>query len=409
MVTTSLYILFSYLQHSLHNNVSSTPSVTSLLSYLSNSKLINNRRKENNSAKFANSNQCEILYPRRLKQAQYHQHHHQHQSQKQVKLETLVKASSINEGKRRITGLDMPVTAHYVAPRAPIVLCHGLYGFDLWGPDAFPRLQIHYWNGVEDALAKLGAKVIVTGVSRTGSIAQRAQQLHDVLKIVLDNQDVNFVAHSMGGLDCRHLLSHIKDRPYRVQSLTTICTPHRGSPVMDWFRDHVGVGIEKQKDISWQTTSMSMAKSVNRSEASVANWNIDVNAKNLLNTAIQWFDEPAYANLTTNYCNNYFNPNTPDDPSVAYYSYAASVTIPTWSSLLGLPWQLVKEKEGDNDGIVSVESAKWGQYVKTVQADHWDLTGKSYLPYRWQTDSSSNFDRIEFYMELATRLYHSSH
>jgi triacylglycerol lipase len=30
-------------------------------------------------------------------------------------------------------------------PRNPIVLCHGLYGFDVWGPSSFPRLQMHYW------------------------------------------------------------------------------------------------------------------------------------------------------------------------------------------------------------------------------------------------------------------------
>lgn len=30
-------------------------------------------------------------------------------------------------------------------PRYPIVLCHGLYGFDVLGPSAYPRLQLHYW------------------------------------------------------------------------------------------------------------------------------------------------------------------------------------------------------------------------------------------------------------------------
>lgn len=62
------------------------------------------------------------------------------------------------------------------------------------------------------------------------------------------------MAHSMGGLDCkhispqsvhlnphacflpigRHLISHIKPTEYTPLSLTTISTPHRGSPFMDW-------------------------------------------------------------------------------------------------------------------------------------------------------------------------------
>jgi hypothetical protein len=95
------------------------------------------------------------------------------------------------------SGLSMPVTPHYVAPRAPIVLCHGLYGFDKIGPDSLPLLQVQYWGGIENELAKLGAKVIVTKVPSTGSILDRAHTLHSILKSILEGKDVNFVAHSM--------------------------------------------------------------------------------------------------------------------------------------------------------------------------------------------------------------------
>jgi hypothetical protein len=97
----------------------------------------------------------------------------------------------------RSNGLEMPVTPGYIAPRAPIVLCHGLYGYDKIGPDAIPSLQIHYWSGIDDALAKLGAKVIVTKVPRTGGIQERAQQLHTILKATANDKDINFLAHSM--------------------------------------------------------------------------------------------------------------------------------------------------------------------------------------------------------------------
>ena len=42
------------------------------------------------------------------------------------------------------------------------------------------------------------------------------------------------MAHSMGGLDCRHLITHVQPSDYTPLSLTTISTPHRGSPFMDW-------------------------------------------------------------------------------------------------------------------------------------------------------------------------------
>ncbi|RIB21304.1 hypothetical protein C2G38_1891443, partial [Gigaspora rosea] len=77
--------------------------------------------------------------------------------------------------------------------------------------------------------------------------------------------------------------------------------------------------------------------------------------------------------ITTDYCVNYFNKSTPNNPSVAYYSYGASTNVPIWSPLY-FPYQIIKEKEGPNDGLVSVKSAQCGKYIGTVECDHWDLT-----------------------------------
>lgn len=93
-----------------------------------------------------------------------------------------------------------PITPHYRAPRNPIVLCHGLFGFDVRGPKNIPVLQFHYWSGVEDTLAKLGAKIIVTKVPQAGSIWERSSTLHQILENILVDQKVNFVAHSMVSL-----------------------------------------------------------------------------------------------------------------------------------------------------------------------------------------------------------------
>ncbi|KAG2183242.1 hypothetical protein INT43_006246 [Umbelopsis isabellina] len=344
-------------------------------------------------------------------------------------------------------GLDMPVTPGYIAPRAPIVLCHGLYGYDKIGPDAIPSLQIHYWGGIDDALAKLGAKVIVTRVPRTGGIQQRAQQLHTILKATAKGKDINFLAHSMGGLDCRYLISHIKDRPYKVKSLTTVATPHRGSPFMDWCRDHLGVGvlsamseaayeakqlevggvdpgtasIEMEQGKANKQTVYEKKKDSGFSIPFVNNISLSALAKipttlidPVVSRVIQSLDTPAYSNLTTDYCKNHFNPNTPDDPTVDYYSYGASKRIPIWSTL-GFPWQVIQEKEGDNDGLVSLTSAKWGRYVETVNADHWELKTSSNLhprkliPGTVVEKDSKDFDPVEFYMRMATYLYHQGH
>lgn len=107
------------------------------------------------------------------------------------------------------------------------------------------------------------------------------------------------------------------------------------------------------------------------------------------------FDSPAYGNLTTHFMNETFNPSTPNDPSVKYLSVAGrtnkmSVLHPLWFPKLILDaaaergyaeekGKSGKEYEG-NDGLVSVSSAKWGEWLGTVDnTHHWDLRGEGGL------------------------------
>src|SRR5262245_38269001 len=77
----------------------------------------------------------------------------------------------------------------------------------------------------------------------TGTIAERAAVMNEFLTRTLEkNAEINFLAHSMGGLDCRHLITHMKPTHYRPISLTTLSTPHRGSSFMDFCRDYLGLG-----------------------------------------------------------------------------------------------------------------------------------------------------------------------
>jgi triacylglycerol lipase len=74
----------------------------------------------------------------------------------------------------------------------------------------------------------------VSHTRRTGSVVERAENLHNLLLEKVPGREINLMAHSMGGLDCRHLITHIQPREYTPRSLTCIATPHRGSPFMDW-------------------------------------------------------------------------------------------------------------------------------------------------------------------------------
>src|SRR2546428_5344478 len=58
----------------------------------------------------------------------------------------------------------------YTQTRYPIVLVHGLFGFDAIGP-------VDYWYGIPAALRADGAQVYVTQVSASNSTEVRGEQL----------------------------------------------------------------------------------------------------------------------------------------------------------------------------------------------------------------------------------------
>ena len=55
----------------------------------------------------------------------------------------------------------------------------------------------------------------------------------------MSGQRVLIVAHSMGGLDARYMISRMGMEDH-VAALLTITTPHRGSPYADWIVRHLG-------------------------------------------------------------------------------------------------------------------------------------------------------------------------
>ena len=63
-----------------------------------------------------------------------------------------------------------------------------------------------------------------------------------------------------------------------------------------------------------------------------------------------------------------FNAATPDAPTVKYFSYSAAATFPIYSPFY-VSYKYIKAIEGDNDGLVSVQSAKWGTRLSLCHQD----------------------------------------
>ncbi|KAA1099894.1 hypothetical protein PGT21_024073 [Puccinia graminis f. sp. tritici] len=271
-------------------------------------------------------------------------------------------------------------------PRHPIVLCHGLYGFAVRGPSSFPRFQIHYWGKLLEILrSRLGVKVIVGKVPPTGTIEERAVELDKLLQSLPNTArrppKYNFIAHSMGGLDARYLISHLNPQTYTPISLTTICTPHRGSPFMDWCRANIGVGLSAT-EASQKRVPFSLKEPLLRRPPEPLGYLPNNLLKVLL---LNLLDSPAYSNLSTDYLTGEFNPRTPDRAGVEYFSIAAkigknglSLIHPLWLPGLLIDRLVETHEQGNHDGLVTVQSAQWGRFLGTiVGTDHWEIRGSS--------------------------------
>ena len=171
-----------------------------------------------------------------------------------------------------------------------------------------------------------GFDVYYTNVEFAGSVALRARQLSEQINEIL-NQDnaekVHIIAHSMGGLDARHMIVDRDGMAGKVASLTTIGTPHLGTSFAD-------IGIT-------------------------------LGGRLVIDSLSSILDLKGFDDLTIKSCDD-FNRRAEAqeaDNDVVYRTCASSekrdhVFLPLQPS-----WFFINEKEGENDGLVSVKSQRW--------------------------------------------------
>lgn len=114
----------------------------------------------------------------------------------------------------------------YTQTKHPIVLVHGLLGFDALGP-------VQYFYGIPAELRRSGAVVYTASVSQSNSTEVRGEQLLkelQTLKARYGHTKFNLIGHSHGGNTIRYVAGV---SPGLVASVTTVGTPHQGSKVAD--------------------------------------------------------------------------------------------------------------------------------------------------------------------------------
>ena len=218
--------------------------------------------------------------------------------------------------------------------QTPIVLVHGILGFDRLG---LPDSPISYFRRIPKALSDAGYTVPEPPVlNPAGTVEQRANDLKDYLENneAVKDSTVHLIAHSMGGLDSRYAISQL-GMADRVLSLTTLGTPHGGTSIADL-------------DISVFGGLLSVMDST------------------------RLVDLQGFFDLTRRYSLEFEQAGVVDAESVRYFS-VAGLYNPGLLDLLKLTHDFVFEKEGANDGLVSVTSATFGTFLGTWPGDHFRL------------------------------------
>lgn len=227
----------------------------------------------------------------------------------------------------------------------PIVLVHGLLGFDSIGVGS---LSQDYFRGVPARLGELGVEVHVPRLPPLGGIAVRAAALAEQVRRI-ETDRVVIVAHSMGGLDARYAIAELGLHE-RVAALVTIGTPHRGTPIAHGIGNVAGLArmsrlLDEQLAVIGDLSPQSMVE---------------------------------------------FNRRVRDVPSVAYLSYVgAPRQSDQVNAVLRASMRLLAKRSGPNDGLVPAESQRWGTVLGEIEADHWAQIG-------WGT----SFDAAGFYQDL---------
>lgn len=254
----------------------------------------------------------------------------------------------------------------------PILMVHGVFFRDY--------RYINYWGRIPRELQRNGAAVYYGCQQSAAAVEDSGKELAARIREIVEEtgcEKVNIIAHSKGGLDSRAAIAHQGMGPY-VATLTTINTPHRGCIFAEYLLGKVP-----------QAARQKIADTYNATLRRLGDQNPDFLA--------------AVTDLTASACEKR-NALTPDDPGVVYESVMSYCRRAGHGKFpLNMTHPIVRHFDGKNDGLVSVDSAKWGSRFTLLEPcgkrgiSHGDVVDLN-------RENIPGFDVREFYVELVADL-----
>ena len=255
----------------------------------------------------------------------------------------------------------------------PLLLVHGVFFRDF---DHF-----NYWGRIPAELEKNGATIYYGEHNSAAAVNDSALELEKRIKEIVQQTGcgkVNIIAHSKGGLDSRTAIATTSARQY-VASLTTINTPHRGCEFADYL---LGEIPQKQQEM--------IAKQYNTVAAKLGDKNPDFLA--------------AVYDLTSEKCRER-NEIIHDDPDIYYQSVGSVMNEASSGQFpLNFTYRLVKYFDGENDGLVGIDSFNWGSSLQMVRLEK---KGRGISPgdmIDLNRENLKGLDIREFYVQLVSDL-----
>jgi triacylglycerol lipase len=243
------------------------------------------------------------------------------------------------------------------------------------------------FSKVRSLYESFGVPVLQPELHPSASIEYRSRQLKAAIEEAYGlGHPVHIIGHSMGGLDARYLASPAGlGCGDRICTIVTLGTPHKGSPVARRI----------PRSLTWTVGRIGrMALKGQRIVPGLGRY------------SRYWEDLAddrweALEELTGEYLNKKFNTAIIDHPAVRYYSYGGDISSGSHKFLSRFRAHIARLLGVFNephDGLVAVESTKWGTFLGVLPADHGAMIGLQVIP-----GVCSGFDHLPFFEQL---MYH---
>ncbi len=244
------------------------------------------------------------------------------------------------------------------ATRYPIVLVHGMLGFDELDLGWFGRLP--YWRGIVTALEASGAKVRVVQVSAFNTSEVRGEQLLDQVEKIREEthaEKVHLIGHSHGSQTSRYVAGK---KPDWVASVTAVAGPTFGSEFGDWMQQQV-------RDEAWGGAIIMW---VGRQAARFVNWRSGVDLPQDVGAALASLHSEGAADFNRRFPGGvpaeHCGQGAAEANGVRYYSWSGVGTFHNWLNpadyIMTLSGLAFRKEAGD--GLVGRCASHLGQVIR---------------------------------------------